>query len=153
MRTDTNGFATNVTRHVGNVFTGTLAFEVSGSSRKESHVVDHRRNFFRAGHTNGLAAVFGFKSNELFGTSLNRISNAEQRQRAIFWCRVTPGFKCVGCDLHRLVNVGRCRQRSSCILLLCGRINNWDRATVGRVDVLTIDEISVGLHDPTISER
>ena len=144
--TDTNGLATNDRGHVAHVLACALAFEMAGGSGKEANLVDHRRNLFAAHEVSWLAAVLNFQADQFFSARLYGIGDAKERQRALTRGRLTPALVGSGGRTHGCVDIGLCRKRRGCIHLAGDRVDQTGGAAIGRLDVLTIDEVLERLH-------
>ena len=119
---------------------------MAGGGGEEANLVDHRRDLFAAHEVRGLAAVLDFETDQFFGPSLNGVGDAEQGQRTFARRGLAPALVSGGGGTHGGVDVGLRRQWSGCVHLAGDRVDHIGGATIGRLDVLTIDEVLERLH-------
>ena len=85
-------------------------------------------------------------SDQFFGARLDSVGNSEQRQRPFARRGLAPTLVGGGCRVHRRIDVGLCRERRSRVHLTGDRVDHIGGATIGRLDMLTIDEVLERLH-------
>ena len=83
-----------------------------------------------------LAAVLDLQRDQLVGPRLDRVGDAEQRQRPLARRGVAPALERGGCGRIAASTSASPRQRRRRVLLAGRRVDDAGGATVGRVDVL-----------------
>ena len=94
--------------HAAHVLAGALALEVPGGGGEEADLVDHRRDLLAAGQVRSACRCSRTSErDQLLGAGLDRVGDAEQRQRALARRGVAPVVERRRRRLHRRVDVGR----------------------------------------------
>jgi ParB family chromosome partitioning protein len=117
--------------------------DARGASEKAEQV--HRRRHLVDRGTDRLAGIRALESTELVGLRLERVGDLEQQQRAILRGRPLPALERGLGRVHGAVDVLLRARWDIGDDLVVGRVHDFDRATVRRIDEIATDELLVCL--------
>ena len=99
-----------------------------------------------------LAGVLDLERDQLVGAGLDRVGDAEQRQRALAtaWCRASPRTPSAAACIAASTSAGPRQRRRRRTARRSTGLTTARRAPVGRVDALAVDEVRERLHGRSI---